>query len=165
MTSVRRFKEDLMNGESPALMKKVSNQNKNLRKRFDDEVIAKQSHNKDVMEMYKPITDTQQEQIAKTDALFQQLLTDLGGKHDHSSRQLHDIIRGLARSQSETRKQGLDIISSIVRQPLLQELISELQQKYPSLVKKISQPGLLRDLSEEEQRVLEPLNHLSNNDM
>jgi hypothetical protein len=39
--------------------------------------------------------------------LFQQLLNDLQGKHDRSSRLLADVIRGLARSNEETRKQGL----------------------------------------------------------
>ena len=51
------------------------------------------------------------------------------------SRLLADILRGLARSNEETRKQGLDIVSAIAKQPLLPELIDELNN-YPGLDKK-----------------------------
>ena len=79
-------------------MKKVSKQNKTLKTRFDREVLSKQSKGQELKELYKPITDTQSEQIVKTDALFQQLLNDLQGKHDGTSRLLGDLIRGLVRS-------------------------------------------------------------------
>ena len=144
MSSLDKFKQDLLDGEKPELIKRVSNQNKNLKHRFDEEVISKQSMQMNLKEIYKPITDTQQlttgqisKHSTKTDVLFQQLLNDLQGKHDRSSRLLADIIRGLARSNEETRKQGLDIISAIAKQPLLPELINELNN-YPALVKKIN---------------------------
>ena len=135
MNSVDKFKEDLLQGESSELLNKVSKQNKNLKKRFDEEVISKQKTQADLKEIYKPITDTQQKTITKTDTLFQTLLADLQGKDDRSSRLLADIIRGLARSKEETRGQGLDIVSAIAKQPLIPKLIEELN-KYPSLVKK-----------------------------
>ena len=146
MISLDKFKEDLLQGENPDLMKRVSNQNKNLKKRFDEEVISKQKMQAELKEIYQPITDTQQlttgeisKQTTKTDILFQQLLADLQGKHDRSSRLLADIIRGLARSNEVTKNQGLDIVSAIAKQPLLPELINELNN-YPNLVKKIMQP-------------------------
>src|SRR5580692_12888754 len=118
--------------------------------------------------IYKPITDTQQlttgEIGKKIDVLFQQLLADLQGKHDRSSRLLADIIRGLAKSNEETRKQGLDIVSAIAKQPLLPELISELNN-YPALVKKIMQPDDIRNLNEQDRKALEPLSHLNDNDL
>src|SRR6188768_1339859 len=130
MNSVDKFKEDLLQGESSELLNKVSKQNKNLKKRFDEEVISKQKTQADLKEIYKPITDTQQETITKTitktDALFQTLLADLQGKDDISSRLLANIIRGLARSKEETRRQGLDIVSALARQPLIPKLIEEL---------------------------------------
>ena len=43
MSSIIKFKEDLMKGENPELLKKVSTQNRKLKKRFDEEVIAKQN--------------------------------------------------------------------------------------------------------------------------
>ena len=52
------------------------------------------------------------------------------------SRLLGDIIRGLVKSKEETRRQGLEIVSAIAKQPLLPELINELNN-YPSLVKKL----------------------------
>ena len=122
-------------------------------------------------EIYKPITDTQQlttgeigKQSTKTDVLFQRLLTDLQGKHDRSSRLLADIIRGLAKSNEETRKQGLDIVSAIAKQPLLPELIKELNN-YPTLVKKIMKPDNIQDLNEQDRKALEPLSHLNDNDL
>jgi len=171
MNSIDNFKEDLLQGEKSELIKKVSNQNKNLKKRFDKEVLSKQMVQTDLKEIYKPITDTQQvttgeisKQSAKTGVLFQQLLTDLQGKHDRSSRLLADIIRGLARSNEETRRQGLDIVSAIAKQPLLPELINELNN-YPSLVKKIMQPEDIQNLTDQDRKALESLNHLNDNDL
>ena len=171
MNSIDNFKEDLLQGEKSELIKKVSNQNKNLKKRFDDEVISKQMLQTDLKEIYKPITDTQQlttgeinKQTTKTDVLFRQLLTDLQGKHDRSSRLLADIIRGLSRSNEETRRQGLDIVSAIAKQPLLPELIHELNN-YPTLVKKIMQPDGIHSLSDQDRKALEPLSHLNDNDL
>ena len=134
MNSVDKFKEDLLQGESSELLNKVSKQNKNLKKRFDEEVISKQKTQSDLKEIYKPITDTQQKSITKTDTLFQTLLADLQGKDDISSRLLANIIRGLAGSKEETRRQGLDIVSAIAKQPLIPKLIEELNSNYPSLV-------------------------------
>src|ERR1051325_3123894 len=88
----------------------------------------------------------------------------LQDKHDRSSRLLADIIRGLARSNEETRKQGLDIISAIAKQPLLPELINELNN-YPALVKKIMQPDDIQNLNDQDRKVLEPLSHLNDNDL
>jgi hypothetical protein len=160
-----------MDGEKSELIKRVSNQNKNLKHRFDEEVISKQSMQMNLKEIYKPITDTQQlttgeisKHSTKTDVLFQQLLNDLQGKHDRSSRLLADIIRGLARSNEETRKQGLDIVSAIAKQPLLPELINELNN-YPALVKKIMQPDDLQNLTDQDRKALEPLSHLNDNDL
>ena len=168
MSSLDKFKDDLRQGENPELLKKVSNQNKLLKQRFDEEVLTKQNLQTNLKEIYKPITDTQQlttgKQTAKTDVLFQQLTADLQGKHDRSSRLLADIIRGLARSNEETRKQGLDIVSAIAKQPLLPELISELNN-YPALVKKIMQPDDIRNLNEQDRKALEPLSHLNDNDL
>ena len=42
MVSIDKFKEDLLQGEKSELMKRVSNQNKTLKKKFDEEVISKQ---------------------------------------------------------------------------------------------------------------------------
>ena len=70
MNSVDKFKEDLLQGESSELLNRVSKQNNNLRKRFDEEVISKQKTQTDLKEIYKPITDTQQITITKTDTLF-----------------------------------------------------------------------------------------------
>src|ERR1051325_4502626 len=144
MSSLDKFKQDLFDGEKSEWIKRVSNQNKNLKHRFDDEVISKQNMQMNLKEIYKPIIDTQQlttgeisKHTTKTDVLFQQLLNDLQGKHIRSSRLLADIIRGLARSNEETRKQGLDIVSALAKQPLLPELINELKN-YPALVKKIN---------------------------
>jgi hypothetical protein len=103
-------------------------------------------------------------QTTKTDVLFQQLLTDLQGKHDRSSRLLADIIRGLARSNEVTKKQGLDIVSAIAKQPLLSELINELNN-YPALVKKIMQPEDMQNLDDQDRKALEPLSHLNDNDL
>ena len=153
--------EELLQGENIELMKKVSKQNKTLRNRFDKEVLSKQNVDKNLKELYKPITDTQSEQIAKTDTLFQQLLNDLQGKHDRTSRLLGDLIRGLARSNEAIKKQGLDIVSAIAKQPLILDLINELNN-YPNLVKKIRQS---EDLSDEDKEVLEPLSHLSDDDL
>ena len=171
MNSLDKFKQDLQNGEKSELIKRVSNQNKNLKRRFDEEIISKQSRQMNLKEIYKPITDTQQlttgeigKQSTKTDVLFQQLLTDLQGKHDRSSRLLADIIRGLAKSNEETRKQGLDIVSAIAKQPLLPELIKELNN-YPTLVKKIMKPDNIQDLNEQDRKALEPLSHLNDNDL
>src|SRR5580692_12883247 len=101
MSSLDKFKDDLRQGDNPELLKKVSNQNKLLKQRFDEEVLTKQNLQTNLKEIYKPITDTQQlttgKQTAKTDVLFQQLTTDLQGKHDRSSQFLADIIRGFAR--------------------------------------------------------------------
>ena len=171
MNSLVKFKQDLQNGEKSELIKRVANQNKNLKRRFDEEIISKQSRQMNLKEIYKPITDTQQlttgeisKQVTKTDVLFQQLLTDLQGKHDRSSRLLADIIRGLAKSNEETRKQGLDIVSAIAKQPLLPELIKELNN-YPTLVKKIMKPDNIQDLNEQDRKALEPLSHLNDNDL
>ena len=127
MNSVDKFKEDLLQGESSELLNRVSKQNRDLKKRFDEEVISKQKTQADLKEIYKPITDTQKETITKTitktDALFQTLLADLQGKDDISSRLLANIIGGLARSKEETRRQGLDIVSAIAKQPLIPKLI------------------------------------------
>src|SRR5580692_11607229 len=168
MSSLDKFKDDLRQGDNPELLKKVSNQNKLLKQRFDEEVLTKQNLQTNLKEIYKPITDTQQvttgKQTAKTDVLFQQLTADLQGKHDRSSRLLADIIRGLAKSNEETRKQGLDIVSAIAKQPLLPELINELNN-YPALVKKIMQPDDIRNLNEQDRKALEPLSHLNDNDL
>ena len=171
MGSIDKFKEDLLQGENSELIKRVSKQNKNLKTRFDEEVISKQNLQTDLKEIYKPIIDTQQittgeisKQTTKTDVLFQQLLTDLQGKHDRSSRLLADIIRGLARSNEVTKKQGLDIISAIAKQPLLSELINELNN-YPALVKKIMQPEGMQNLDDQDRKALEPLSHLNDNDL
>jgi hypothetical protein len=76
MSSLNKFKDDLRQGENPELLKKVSNQNKLLKQRFDEEVLTKQNLQTNLKEIYKPITDTQQvttgKQTAKTDVLFQQ---------------------------------------------------------------------------------------------
>ena len=165
MNSVDKFKEDLLQGESSELLNKVSKQNKNLKKRFDEEVISKQKTQTDLKEIYKPITDTQQETITKTDTLFQTLLADLQGKHDRSSILLGDIIRGLARSNEETRRQGLEIVSAIAKQPLIPKLIEELNNNYPSLVKKITQQEVMINLTNEDRKALEPLSHLNDNDL
>ena len=134
-------------------------------------VISKQNLQMNLKEIYKPITDTQQlttseisKQTTKTDVLFQQLLNDLQGKHDRSSRLLADIIRGLARSNEQTRKQGLDIVSAIAKQPLIPELINELNN-YPTLVKKIMQPDEIQNLNDQDRKALEPLSHLNDNDL
>jgi len=168
MNSLDKFKEDLLQGEKSELIKAVSKQNKNLKHRFDEEVISKQNLQTNLKEIYKPITDTQLtttgDQTTKTDALFRQLLADLQGKHDRSSRLLADIIRGLARTSEETRKQGLDIVSAIAKQPLLPELINELNN-HPFLVKKIMQPGDVENLNDQDRKVLEPLSHLNDNDL
>ena len=165
MNSVDKFKEDLLQGESSELLNKVSKQNKNLKKRFDEEVISKQKTQADLKEIYKPITDTQQKTITKTDALFQTLLADLQGKDDRSSRLLADIIRGLARSKEETRRQGLDIVSAIAKQPLIPKLIEELNSNYPSLVKKIMELENIKNLDDQDREALEPLSHLNDNDL
>ena len=165
MNSVDKFKEDLLQGESSELLNKVSKQNKNLKKRFDEEVISKQKTQADLKEMYKPITDTQQKTITKTDTLFQTLLADLQGKDDRSSRLLADIIRGLARSKEETRRQGLDIVSAIAKQPLIPKLIEELNSNYPSLVKKIMELENIKNLDDQDREALEPLSHLNDNDL
>ena len=165
MNAVDKFKEDLLQGESSELLNKVYKQNKNLKKRFDEEVISKQKTQADLKEIYKPITDTQHETITKTDALFQTLLADLQGKDDRSSRLLADIIRGLARSKEETRRQGLDIVSAIAKQPLIPELIEELNNNYPSLVKKMMQPEGIKNLDDQDRKALEPLSHLNDNDL
>lgn len=171
MNSIDKFKKDLMNGEKTELIKRVSNQNKNLKHRYDEDVITKQTQQLELKELYKPITDTQQlttgeidKQTTKTDVLFQQLLADLQGKHDSSSRLLSNIIRGLARSNEETRKQGIDIVSAIAKQPLLPDLINELNN-YPTLVKKIMKSENLHDLSDRDRKALEPLSHLNDNDL
>ena len=171
MNSLDKFKEDLRNGEKSELIKRVSDQNRNLKHRFDEEVISKQNRQMNLKEIYKPITDTQQlttgeisNQTTKTDVLFQQLLANLQGKHDRSSRLLADIIRGLARSNEEPRKQGLDIVSAIAKQPLLPELINELNN-YPGLVKKIIEPDNIQNLSDQDRKALEPLSHLNDNDL
>ena len=65
MNSVDKFKEDLLQGESSELLNRVSKQNKNLKKRFDEEVISKQKTQADLKEIYKPITDTQQKLLQK----------------------------------------------------------------------------------------------------
>src|SRR5580692_9398011 len=111
MSSLDKFKDDLRQGDNPELLKKVSNQIKMLKQRFDEEVLTKQNLQTNLKEIYKPITDTQQlttgeisKQTTKTDALFQQLTADLQGKHDRSSRLLAGIIRGLARSNEETKQ-------------------------------------------------------------
>src|SRR6266536_2546500 len=169
MSSLEKFKEDLLKGEKSELIKRVSKQNKNLRNRFDDEVITKQNLQTNLKEIYKPITDNQQlttgEQSTKTDTLFQQLLNDLQGKHDGTSRLLSDIIRGLAKTNEQTRQQGLDIVSAIAKQPLLPELINTLNYNYPELVHKIAKSGDLRDLYNEDRKALEPLGQLNDNDL
>ena len=156
-----QFKEDLLQGENLDLMKKVSKLNKTLKNRFDKEVLFKQNKGQELKELYKPITDTQSEQINKTDNLFQQLLNDLQGKHDRTSRLLGDLIRGLVRSNETIRKQGLDIVSAISKQPLMSELINEVNN-YPKLVKKIIHS---EDLSEEDRKILEPLSPLNDDDL
>ena len=60
MSSLDKFKDDLRQGENPELLKKVSNQNKLLKQRFDEEVLTKQNLQTNLKEIYKPITDTQQ---------------------------------------------------------------------------------------------------------
>ena len=129
MSSLDNFKDDLFRGENSELLKRVSGQNKNLKHRFDEEVISKQNLQTSLKEIYKPITDTQQlttgeigKQTSKTDVLFNQLLTDLQGKHDNTSRLLTDMIRGLVKSNEETRQQGLLLVSAIAKQPLLPEI-------------------------------------------
>ena len=164
MDSVDQFKEELLQGEKASLIKRVSKQNKTLKKRFDEEVLSKQNAEMTLKQQYKPITDIQGEQITKTDTLFQQLLTDLQGKHDITSTLLADVIRGLQRSNESIRKQGLDIVSAIAKQPLLSDSINELNN-YPNLVKKITQPGNIGDLTAEDRKALEPLSHLSDNDL
>ena len=37
------FKDELLSGENAALMKRVSKQNRNLKARFDEQVISKQN--------------------------------------------------------------------------------------------------------------------------
>src|SRR5258706_8875833 len=172
MSSIDKFKEDLLQGENPELIRRVSNQNRNLKHRFDKEFISKENLQTNLKEIYKPITDTQQltttkvgEQATKTDALFQQLLNDLRGKHDETSRLMSDMIRGLARSNEETRLQGLNIVSAIAKQPLLPELINELNEKHPDLVQKIAKSGNLQDLTDQDRKVLEPLGHLKDGDL
>ena len=171
MSSVDKFKEDLLQGEKSELIKRVSNQNRNLKHRFDEEVISKQNLQTDLKEIYKPILDTQQlttgeisKQTTKTDVLFQQLLNDLQGKDTKMSRLLGDIIRGLVKSKEETRRQGLEIVSAIAKQPLLPELINELNN-YPSLVKKIMHPDGIQNLDDQDRKALEPLSHLNDNDL
>ena len=166
MDSVDQFKEELLQGEKASLIKKVSKQNKTLKKRFDEEVLSKQNAEIALKQQYKPITDIQGEQITKMDTLLQQLLTDLQGKHDITSTLLADVIRGLANSNETIRKQGLDIVSAIAKQPLLSDSINELNN-YPNLVKKITQSeGIgLRDLTDQDRKALEPLSHLSDNDL
>src|SRR6267154_3737012 len=141
MSAVTQFKEDLLQGENPELIRRVSNQNKNLKHRFDEEILKKQNLQTNLKEIYKPIIDTQQltttkvgEQTTKIDVLFRQMLNDLRGKHDATSRLMGDMIRGLARSNEETRQQGLNIVSAIAKQPLIPELITELNDHYPELV-------------------------------
>src|SRR5207245_10059052 len=104
MNSLVKFKQDLQNGEKSELIKRVANQNKNLKRRFDEEIISKQSRQMNLKEMYKPITDTQQlttgeisKQVTKTDGLFQQLITDVQGKHDSAARSLAHIIIDLTK--------------------------------------------------------------------
>jgi hypothetical protein len=58
MGSIDKFKEDLLQGENSELIKRVSKQNKNLKTRFDEEVISKQNLQTDLKEIYKPIIDT-----------------------------------------------------------------------------------------------------------
>src|SRR5271155_4953321 len=128
MSLIDTIKNDLSQGENPELIQRVSKQNKNLKQRFDAEFITKQTLQTNLKEIYKPITDTQQsttskvgEQTTKTNELFRQLLNDLQGKHDRTSVLLSDMIRGLVRSNQETRQQGLNIVSAIAKQPLLPE--------------------------------------------
>src|SRR5260221_5035831 len=156
MSSLEKFKEDLLKGEKSELIKKVSKQNKNLRTRFDEEIISKQNLQTNLKEIYKPITDTQHLTTTKTDQLFQQLLNDLRGKHDRTSLLLGDMIRGLARSNEETRLQGLNIVGAIAKQPILPELINELNEKHPALVQKIAKSGNMQDLTDQDRKVLEP---------
>ena len=59
MSSVDKFKEDLLQGEKAELIKRVSNQNSNLKHKFDEEVISKQNLQTDLKEIFKPIIDTQ----------------------------------------------------------------------------------------------------------
>ena len=162
------FKDELLSGENAALMKRVSKQNRNLKARFDEQVISKQNMQTSLKEIYRPITDNTtneiSKQITKTDTLFQQLLSDLQGKHDRTSRLLLDMIRGLARTNEEVKRQGLDIVSSIAKQPLLPELINELNN-HPTLVKKIMQPGSIQNLNEEDRKALALLSHLNDNDL
>ena len=171
MRSLDNFKDDLFRGENSELLKRVSGQNKNLKHRFDEEVISKQNLQTSLKEIYKPITDTQQlttgeisKQTSKTDVLFNQLLTDLQGKHDRTSRLLTDMIPGLAKSKEETRQQGLLLVSAIAKQPLLPELINELDN-YPGLVQKIMQSEDIRELDDEDRKALEPVSHLNDNDL
>jgi hypothetical protein len=172
MSLIDTIKNDLSQGENPELIQRVSKQNKNLKQRFDAEFITKQTLQTNLKEIYKPITDTQQsttskvgEQTTKTNNLFRQLLNDLQGKHDRTSMLLSDMIRGLARSNEETRLQGLNIISAIAKQPLLPELINELNQNNPVLVQKMAQSGNMQDLSDQDRKALEPLGHLNDNDL
>src|SRR5271163_3056853 len=171
MRSLDNFKDDLFHGENSELIKRVSSQNKNLKHRFDEEIISKQNLQTNLKEICKPITDTQQlttgeigKQTSKTDVLFRQLLNDLHGKHDKTSRLLTDMIRGLVKSKEEIRQQGLHIASAIAKQPLLPELINELNY-YPGLVQKIMQSEDIRELNDQDRKVLEFVSHLNDNDL
>ena len=171
MSSIKLFKEDLHRGENIELMKKVSNQNKNLKKRFDNEVISKQNTQTSLKEIYQPIIDSQQlattkisEQTIKSDTLFRELLLDLRGKHDNTSMLLTNIIEGLTKSSEEIQNQGLSIISAIAKQPLLSELIHKLNN-YPGLVNKIMNSGSIKNINLEDEKVLEPLKHLNDADL
>ena len=149
------FKQHLMQGEKSSLIRRVANENKALKEMSDQEVLSKQTEHVKLKELYKPITAATLDQTNKIEALFQQLR----GKHD---RLLSDIIRSVQRGTQETTRQGIDIVSAIVKQPLLPELIKELNN-HPSLVKKIMQPGTIdiSDLSDQNRKALDALNHLN----
>ena len=148
-----------MQGEKSSLIRRVANENKALKEMSDQEVLSKQTEHVKLKELYKPITAATLDQTNKIDALFQQLR----GKHD---RLLSDIIRSVQRGTLETKRQGIDIISAIVKQPLLPELIKELN-KQPTLVKQImqSQAVNLNELNSRDRKALESLNRLNDEDL
>ena len=156
------FKQDLMQGEKSSLIRRVANQNKALKEMFDQEVLSKQNEQIKLQQMYKPITAATLDQTNKIDTLFQQL----HGKHDRSSRLLSDIIGSIQRGTRETKRQGAEIISAIVKQPLLPELIKELN-KQPTLVKQIMQSETVNvnELNSRDRKALESLNHLNDEDL